>query len=176
MTATVSEETITHTLTPDQDRWDIHAGQWIYHSPSGHRAVLNYHDNSWFASTDFPSLPKDAELVPDLSLSQLAVEGVIALHEGIHRGRILHWRPRTDLEIFDGAVGVDEYDGPFEFLARVAVFPDGSTTLTVLGRRESICIDEPVDDLPTGRQEALAAIETHIGSVTQLDTYTSVIV
>lgn len=176
--------TTIHRLTPDETRWqtvtsidDAAARRWVYTGPADYRGVLTidshgHHRGTIHSPGDGPGPRTDDPLSPVLDESKLAVEGIIALEIGAHNGRALVWHqlgpdPRID------AVEVHQYEGPFDFSAVIDVGCDGVIGLTIFGRREPICHNEPVESVAIGKADALAAIRSHIGSATQLETYTS---
>ncbi|WP_433206828.1 hypothetical protein ACQP1G_20765 [Nocardia sp. CA-107356] len=168
---------------PDETRWQTvtseyaAATRWVYTGPEDYHGVLTTDSNGHHRGTIHspgggPGPLTDDLLSPVLDESKLAVEGMIALEIGAHNGRALVWRrlgpdPRID------AAEVHHYEGPFDFSAVIDVGIDGVIRLTVFGRREPICHNEPVDSVAIGKADALAVIRTHIGSATQLETYTS---
>ncbi|MEV0299126.1 hypothetical protein [Nocardia sp. NPDC050710] len=114
----------------------------------------------------------DDQLDTDLAESKLAVEGMLGIECGIHHGRPLVWAARGPDPGFE-AVEVHEYQGPFDFSAVIRVCEDGVVRLSVFGRCEPICQAEPVESVEIGKRNAIAVIQTCIGSATQLHTYTT---
>ncbi|MEU6191339.1 hypothetical protein [Nocardia sp. NPDC047038] len=175
--------TITYHLVPDETRWhratpaDTSLGVWVYRGPEGYRGVLtkDRHGLHWGTilrpGGERGSLD-EGQLSTNLEESKLAVEGMVAIEAGIHHGRRLEWinsGPDPHCE----AVEIHEYEGPFDSFAVVRVGEDGVVRLSVYGRCEPICQDEPVESVDDGKSDAIATIQTLIGSATQLDTYTA---
>ncbi|MBF6341292.1 hypothetical protein IU450_36235 [Nocardia abscessus] len=173
----------TYHLVPDEARWRTAsstsqpADRWVYHGPVGYRGVLTKDYDSIHWGTILPpgggrgSLD-NAQLNTNLAESKLAVEGMVAIEAGTHQGRPLVWTRSGPDPGFE-AVEVHDYEGPFDFFAVVRVGEDGVVRLSVFGRCEPVCQGEPVESVNSGKADAIAVIQTLIGSATQLETYTA---
>ncbi|WP_433678738.1 hypothetical protein [Nocardia sp. CA-119907] len=175
--------TTIHRLAPDETRWhtvtsgDDATTRCVYTGPEDYHGVLTTDSNGHHRGTIHspgggPGPLTDDLLSPVLDESKLAVEGMISLEIGAHNGRALLWR-RLGPDPGIDAAEVHHYEGPFDFSAVIDVGIDSVIRLSIFGRREPICHNEPVDSVAIGKADALAVIRSHIGSATQLETYTS---